>query len=80
MLNSDLHFTLHVVADPNCRCIMAVHETAEHYFTKCPWYTAQRIELYANLIAIPNLSPISINILLYGDVTLDDQSNLKYST
>jgi hypothetical protein len=39
MLNSDLHFNLHVVDNPNCRCLMTKYETAEHFFTTCPWYT-----------------------------------------
>jgi hypothetical protein len=61
-LNYDLHFNLHVIADPNCRCIMAVHETADHFLTMCPWYTAQRIALYAGLFDIPNLSPLSTDV------------------
>ena len=76
-LNYDLHFNLHVIADPNYGCIMAVHETADHFFTTCPWYTAQRIPLYAGLFNIANLSPISIDLLLNGDGTLADHSNLQ---
>ena len=77
LLNYDLHFNLHVIADPNCRFIMSVHETAEHFLKTCPWYTAERIYLYADLISIPNLPPISTNLLLYGDESLDDHSNQK---
>ena len=75
MLNYDLHFNLHVIENPNCRCSMAVHETAEHFFTVCPLYNASRIDLYAKLFNIPNLSPISIELLLYGDPSLPDQPN-----
>jgi hypothetical protein len=77
MLNYDLHFNLHVIDDPNCRCIMSVHETAKHYLTVCPWYTQQRIALYAELFMIPALPPISVDMLLYGNESLGDHTNTQ---
>jgi hypothetical protein len=77
LLNYDLHHNLHVIDDPKCRCIMSVPETAEHFLTICPWYTHQRIIMYAELFMIPNLPPIAVRLLLYGDESLDDHTNIK---
>jgi hypothetical protein len=55
---------------------MGVPETSKHFMLECPWYTAQRVQMYADLFMIPNLPPINIDMLLYGEETLDDQTNL----
>jgi hypothetical protein len=55
---------------------MGVPETKKHFLLECPWYMIPRIEMYANLFNIPNLSPINEDILLYGDKKLDDAANL----
>ena len=76
LLNYDLATNLHVIADSKCLCIMGVPETSKHFMLECPWYTAQRVQMYADLFMIPNLPPINIDMLLYGEETLDDQTNL----
>ena len=76
LLKDDLCSNLHVIPSPNCQCLLSVPETPEHYFLKCPFYILERRELLHNLLLIPNISSISDRILLYGDSTLDDQSNL----
>ena len=76
LLNYDLYHNLHVIQSPNCHCIMAVPETAKHFLLECPWYTAPRTIMYANLINITNLPPICEDMLLYGDPQLDDHTNI----
>ena len=76
LLNYDLATNLHVIEDPNCRCIMGVPETSDHYLLQCPWFMAARIKMYAELLMIPNLPTICNDLLLYGDNSLDDQTNL----
>jgi hypothetical protein len=76
MLNNDLFYNLHVIDNPNCLCILAVPETYEHYFFVCPWYTVQRRQLLADL-SLLDLPPITGKLLLYGDKTLNDHTNLS---
>jgi hypothetical protein len=80
MLRYDLCNNLHVIQDQNCPCIMGVPETYKHFFTECPWFMFPRVELYANLINIPNLPPINANMLLYGDPALGDDTNILIFT
>jgi hypothetical protein len=75
-LNYHLHNNLHVIENDNCPCLMGVPETNKHFLLECPWYMIPRIEMYAKLFDIPNLSPIDETILLYGDKSLDDAANL----
>jgi hypothetical protein len=75
-LNYDLYTNLHVIPNPNCSCPMEVPETAHHYLLICPLYQIPRISLYGKLLNIPNLPTINENLLLYGDIRLDDQTNL----
>ena len=77
LLNYDLATNLHVIASPNCGCIMGVPETSKHFFCECPWYTAPRVEMYAELLKIQNLPMICNKLLLYGNKELDDQTNLS---
>jgi hypothetical protein len=76
-LNDDLCTNLHVIPSPNCQCLLSVPETPEHYFLSCPFYILQRRDLLDKLTGIPNISPINYRLLLYGDTTLDDHSNLQ---
>jgi hypothetical protein len=76
LLNNDLHANLHVIESPNCQCLMAIPETTYHFLLECPWFQLPRNQMYANLLNIQNLPPITENLLLYGDPTLDDQTNL----
>jgi hypothetical protein len=80
LLNSDLCNNLHVIQDQNCPCIMGVPETAKHFLTECPWYMIHRIEMYAKLFDIPNLPTINEELLLFGDKTLTDTTNLLIFT
>jgi hypothetical protein len=74
-LNNDLYSNLHVIDNPNCFCIMNVPENAFHFFLECPWYIIPRVEMLNKLRNIPYLPPINEKHLLYGDTSLDDQTN-----
>jgi hypothetical protein len=76
LLNYDLFNNLHVIQSPNCLCAMEVPETAKHFLLTCPLYQVPRNTLYSKLLDIQNLPTINENMLLYGDCTLDDQTNL----
>jgi hypothetical protein len=80
LLKYDLCNNLHVIQDQNCPCIMGVPETSKHFLTECPWYMIARVEMYSNLLNIPNLPPISEKLMLYGDKTLNDDTNILIFT
>ena len=80
LLNNDLYSNLHVIDNPNCFCIQNIPETAEHFLLHCPWYTALRTTMLRDLQNLPNIPPISPNLLLFGDRKLDDQTNIKIFT
>ena len=72
-LNHDLHFGLHVLADPSCMCGHA-DEDATHFLLACPRYTVQRNELFN---AVVPLSNFNVKTLLYGDTNLNLKSNTE---
>ena len=75
MLNYDLEHNLHVIPNPNCLCIMGVPETSHHHLLICPWYIIPRRIMINELSLIQNIPPINAELLLYGDKSLDDQTN-----
>ena len=60
-------YSLHVVDDPHCHCNAEV-EDSSHFFMQCPLYHVQRLEL---INSVQQLCNFNVNILLYGDDTLD---------
>ena len=64
-------YSLHVIDDPTCSCTTGNEENF-HFFFQCPMYFVQRQEL-ANTIR--QLTSFTINVLLYGDESLDNNAN-----
>lgn len=70
-LNGDL-FSNHVRDSPACSCGVG-EETATHYFFTCPKYVRSRDILDRELQEFN----IDIDVLLYGNVNLNDTENAK---
>ena len=64
--------SLHVTDDPICICQLG-REDNFHFFLSCPLYNLQRQELVTIVNA---LSQCTLNVLLYGDDSLDYETNL----
>ena len=69
-LNSDLYYK-NITESPFCRCGQV--ENSHHYLRCCPFYTAQRNELFN---AVSEYQTISLNLLLYGDASLPYTTNV----
>ena len=70
-LNHDLFYNLHVIDSPMCSCGTG-HETAEHYFFFCPLWRDDRQSLFA---AVENLMPLTCRNLLFGERSVDLDTN-----
>ena len=70
-LNSHLSLIIHVKDSPACSCGFPV-ESPKHYFLDCPLYAWPRAEL---LRTICEITDCNINILLFGDRTLNFEAN-----
>ncbi len=70
-LNAHL-FNLHVIDSPECSCSYYLEDTA-HFLLDCPLYLIQRIDLRNT---VSNIAIFNVNTLLYGDCTLDYDSNV----
>ena len=68
-LNNDL-FLKNIVESPLCQCGRIENEY--HYIFECPLYTQQRLSLFNSLSLHHNLS---INLVLFGETSLSDESN-----
>lgn len=73
-LNADL-FKVNIISNPQCRC-GAVSEDVYHYFMKCPIYTDIRAILLQNLSELNLLIEINVNILINGDDSLTNETNI----
>ena len=69
-LNSDL-YSKNITESPFCHCGQV--ENSHHYLLCCPFYTAQRNELFN---AVSEYQTISLNLLLYGDASLPYTTNV----
>ena len=71
-LNSDLCFNLRVKDNPFCSCGSFI-ENAHHFFIECPIWHDLRLELIST---ISELTPLNLNIFLYGDRNLSLEQNM----
>ena len=67
-------YSLHVIDDPTCCCTIA-NEDNFHFFFQCPMYLVQRQNLVDSIRQITRLNRLTVNVLLYGDDTFDDNVN-----
>ena len=73
---SNLHFDLfnnHLRESPNCDCGYEI-ENAEHYFFQCHLFIEHRIQMFH---LIRKFHPLSVNKLLFGDISLNDTDNVN---
>ncbi len=70
-LKSDLYLNLHVINNQICTCGYR-KEDAKHFFMHCPLYNDIRLDLYN---AIYVYSPVTLNIILYGNPRLEQSIN-----
>jgi hypothetical protein len=68
-LSYDL-FKKNISDSPSCQC--GEIETASHFFLKCPRYATQRALLVSD---ISRLTTLSINTILFGDSSLNNDMN-----
>mgnify|MGYP001067214830 CR=1 FL=1 len=66
-------YQLHVVDSPQCQCNMDV-EDSFHYLFMCPLYHVERIRLFHN---VRQLCDVTIDVLLFGNYSLDVDKNLE---
>ena len=69
-LNAHL-FLRNLVESPNCIC--GITKTVSHFLLDCPQHTSLRQQLFFSLLDIPET--ISLNILIFGSVNLNDEEN-----
>jgi hypothetical protein len=64
-------FIRNLVESPNCIC--GITETVSHFLLDCPRHTTIRQQLFFSLLDIP--VTISLNLLIFGSVNLNDEEN-----
>ena len=70
-LNYDIYLR-NLTDSPLCSC--GDIETSEHYFLQCRRYRLQRHEMLSN---ISQLCHVSIDVLLFGDISLSNEINSR---
>jgi hypothetical protein len=78
-LNYHLYYNIHVIDSPMCVCGME-EETPEHYLFRCPLHIRSRISMLINILQqteIDLVDNINVNLLLYGDQNLCQETNKK---
>ena len=68
-LNDHLCNFLHVIPSPECHCGYGI-EDPTHFFFSCPSYAEPRLKML-NTITQVTPNPVTLDILLYGDDSLN---------
>lgn len=66
-------YNMHIIDDSSCSCGYQC-EDCFHYFMQCPLYTRSRVVL---MNSINTISSFHLNILIFGDDSLNMESNIR---
>jgi hypothetical protein len=69
-------FIRNLVETPNCIC--GITETVSHFLLDCPRHTTLKQQLFFSLLDIPET--ISLNLLIFGSINLNDEENKAHPT